>query len=93
MKVLLDPHRAAPIFASLAPETKRRVKKALRRLGEDPTGTTSRLDVKRLDVEEGQPMYRLRVGEWRIAFTVADAILVLRIFHRSEGYGWLADLP
>lgn len=38
-------------------------------------------------------MYRARVGDWRIAFTVDKAIVVLRIFHRSEGYGWLADMP
>lgn len=53
---------------------------------------TNRLDVKRLDGDPGQPMYRLRVGEWRLAFTVDSAVVVLRIFHRSEGYGWLADM-
>ncbi len=71
---------------------KKRVKAALRLLAEDPTGTSNHLDVKRLDTDPGQAMYRLRVGEWRAAFTIEAAIIVLRIFHRSEGYGWLADM-
>lgn len=93
MKILLDPADAAPVVRALAPALKRRVKRALKLLGEDPTGITSRLDVKRLDTDSGQPIYRLRVGEWRIAFTVDVAVVVLRVFHRSEGYGWLMDMP
>lgn len=92
MKVLLDPVYAAPALRRMPPAVKKRVKAALRLLAADPTGTSNRLDVKRLDVDPGQAMYRLRVGEWRAAFTVDSAIVVLRIFHRSEGYGWLADM-
>lgn len=77
----------------MPPTVKKRVKAALRLLAADPTGTSNRLDVKRLDADPGQPMYRLRVGEWRAAFTVDSAIIVLKIFHRSEGYAWLADMP
>ena len=91
-KVLLDPIHAAPVLRTMPPLTKRKVKAALRLLAEDPGGTASRLDVKRLDTEPGQPMYRLRVGDWRIAFTLDKDILVLRIFHRRDGYGWLADM-
>lgn len=93
MKVLLDPRHAAPALRRLAPEPRRRLKAALRLLGEDPSGLTNNLDVKRLDAEPGQPMYRLRVGDWRVAFTVDEDVVVLRIFHRGEGYGWLADMP
>jgi mRNA-degrading endonuclease RelE of RelBE toxin-antitoxin system len=91
--ILLDPDDAAPVLRSAAPETKRKLKAALRALGDDPSGITNNLDVKRLDVDAGQPIYRVRIGEWRIAFTVDQAVVVLRIFHRSEGYGWLADMP
>lgn len=93
MKVVLDPQRAAPALRTAAPATRRRLRKALRVLAEDPSGTTTGLDVKRLDTGPGQAMYRLRVGDWRIAFTVDDALVVLRIFHRRDGYGWLADMP
>ncbi|MBI4394344.1 MAG: type II toxin-antitoxin system RelE/ParE family toxin [Euryarchaeota archaeon] len=72
---------------------KRRLKKALRGLAEDPSGISNALDVKRLDADPAQPMYRLRVGEWRIAFTLDRDVVVLRIFHRKDGYGWLADMP
>lgn len=91
-KVLLDPVHAAPILRTMPPGTKRKIRAALRLLVEDPSGTTNRLDIRRLDTEPGQPMYRLRVGDWRIAFTPDRDIVVLRIFHRSEGYGWLADM-
>lgn len=94
MKVLLDPRHAAPALQRMAPQPRRRLKAALRLLGDDPSGLSNDLDVKRLDTEPGQPMYRLRVGDWRLAFTVDEAaVVVLRIFHRTEGYGWLADMP
>lgn len=93
MNVLLDPAHAVPTLRHLAPKTKRQVKAALRLLGEDPSGLSNGLDVKRLDTDLGQPMYRLRVGEWRIVFAVDRDVVVLRIFHRIDGYGWLADMP
>ncbi len=94
MRVLLDPVHAAPILRAMEPQARRRLKSALRLLAKDPTGRSTRMDVKRLDSEPGIPIYRLRVGDWRLGFTVDDdAVVVLRIFHRSEGYGWLADLP
>lgn len=92
MRVILDPRHAAPVLRHLAPLPRRRLKAALKRLGEDPSGLSNDLDVKRLDTEPGQPMYRLRVGDWRAAFTVDEEVVVLRIFHRSDGYGWLRDM-
>jgi mRNA interferase RelE/StbE len=92
VKVLLDPIHSAPAMRRLPPATKRRIKEAFRLLAKDPSGTSNQLDVKRLDTDAGQPMYRLRVGEWRAVFTVDAAIIVLRIFHRGEGYGWLTDM-
>lgn len=92
MKVLLDPRQAAPRLRQLAPEPRRKLKAALRLLAKDPSGMAEELDVKRLDAEPGPAMYRLRIGDWRIAFTLDEAIVVLRIFHREEGYGWLAEM-
>ena len=89
---LLDPAHAAPVMHTLPLALKRRMRAALRTLGKDPTGLSTRLDVKRLDADAGQPMYRLRIGDWRVAFTVDEAVVVLRIFHRGERYGWLAEM-
>ncbi len=92
MKVVLDASRAAPVVRTMAPTTKRRFRDALRALARDPSGRSVGLDVKRLDVDGGVALWRLRVGDWRAAFTVDEATVVLRVFHRSEGYGWVADL-
>lgn len=92
MRVLLDPVHAVPALQSAAPTTRKRLKAALKLLATDPSGTSNHLDVKRLDAQLGQPVYRLRIGEWRIAFTVDKDLVVLRIFHRRDGYGWLADM-
>ena len=94
MKVLLDSRHAAPVLRAVEPSVRRRLKAGLKALAQDPSGQSTRLDVKRLEVDEDGPvMYRLRVGDWRIAFTVEPAgLVVLRIFPRSEGYGWLEKL-
>jgi mRNA-degrading endonuclease RelE of RelBE toxin-antitoxin system len=92
VKVILDPMQAAPALRTSPPEVKKQLRAALRLLAKDPSGISTKLDVTRLDTEPGQPMYRLRVGDWRIAFTVDQDIVVLRVFHRTEKYGWLADM-
>ena len=93
-RVRLDAGLAAAALAHMPPHEKRRMKKALRALGDDATGRSSRLDVKLLDLSDKLPrLYRLRVGMWRAIFAIRDRdIIVTRIFHRSEGYGWLERL-
>lgn len=87
----LHPVNAAAVLRSVPPETSRRFREAFRRLADDPTGISVGLDVKVLETDENMPrMFRVRLGDWRAAFTLeADAVIVLRVFHRSEGYGWL----
>ena len=94
MKLLLDEARAADVLRSAVPTLRKNLKRALRRLADDPSERNPQLDVKKLATDrEGPTMYRLRVGDWRVAYTIEpNNIVVLRIFHRSEGYGWLADL-
>jgi mRNA-degrading endonuclease RelE of RelBE toxin-antitoxin system len=94
VKVLLDPKLAVPVLRALEPSVRRRLKAAITSLGLDPSGRAGRLDVKRLETpEDGPAMYRLRVGQWRMAFAVEEsALVVLRIFHRDDGYGWLKDM-
>lgn len=90
-RVRLDPVYAADVLRHLEPTVKKRIRAALRRLAEDPTGRSVGLDVKSLDTSERLPRaFRLRVGDWRLAFLLRDGeILVMRIFHRRDGYGWL----
>jgi mRNA interferase RelE/StbE len=38
---------------------------------------------------QGQPGYRLRVGDWRVIYTLQDevlTVLIIRIAHRREAY-------
>jgi mRNA-degrading endonuclease RelE of RelBE toxin-antitoxin system len=92
VKVLLDPQHAAPAVRSMAPTPKRRVKRTLRDIADDPMNRTGKLDFKRLDSTPGIAIFRVRVGDWRIVYTIDKDIVVLRIFHRGDGYGWVADL-
>lgn len=40
-------------------------------------------DVKKL---AGGNLYRLRHGEWRAIFEIADGVIVLRVLNRREAY-------
>lgn len=92
MKVVLDAQHAAPVVRSMSPAPKKRIRKALEEIGADPMNRNGKLDFKRLDSSPGAPIFRVRVGDWRIAYTIDTDVVVLRIFHRRDGYGWLADL-
>ena len=76
----------------MAPQRKRRVKQTLKDIGAHPMNRGGKLDFKRFDSNPGIAVFRVRVGDWRIAYTVDDEVVVLRVFHRSDGYGWVADL-
>ena len=92
-RVRLDPVHAGPALRAVAPTVRSKLKSTLRLLADDPSGRTDSLDVKRLDKDSGPSVYRAKIGDWRIAYSFdARLVRVVRIFHRSEGYGWLADL-
>lgn len=92
MRVQLDPIQAVPAMRLLPPRAKRNLRAALVKLAKDPSGRSVGLDVKRLHTEGTPTVYRIKVGDWRAAFIVGhEHLRVVRIFHRSEGYGWLAD--
>jgi len=72
--------RAAKDLRKMSPEVARRVVSKINRLGD---GLST--DVKRLT--NFRPMYRLRVGDWRVLFDLEkDHIVVCRVCHRSEAY-------
>lgn len=90
MRVRLDPEQAQAVLRSMPPVPRKRMRAALRKLADDPSGRSTGLDVQRLRTSGDPPAFRLRVGEWRAAWLLRkDAVDVIRIFHRSEGYGWL----
>lgn len=60
-----------------------RILRSLDRLAADPR---SAANVKAL---KGDARYRLRVGDWRVIYTLRDdvlVVLVLRVAHRREAY-------
>ena len=94
VRIRLDPQLAAPVLRMLAPATRRTIREQLRALARDPTGLESHLDIRELDREGKLPrVFRLRVADWRIAYVVRESeVLVIRIFHRRDGYGWMERL-
>ena len=67
----------------LDPQVRRRVLLAIGSLARDPRSTPG---VKAM---RGGDTYRLRVGDWRVIYTLQDAVLlvvVVQIGHRREVY-------
>ncbi|WP_292608713.1 type II toxin-antitoxin system RelE/ParE family toxin [Nocardioides sp. REDSEA-S30_B4] len=66
----------------LDPPTVRRVQGAIELLALDPRPPASRQ-------LRGRPGYRVRIGDWRVIYTVDDGVLlvlVLRLGHRRDVY-------
>jgi len=82
--------QAVGVIATLAPATKKALRKALDNLVKDPIGAPG-LDVKLLRSLRGVPVYRLRLGDYRVAYRVLPGrvVYVQRVFHRRDGYGWM----
>jgi mRNA-degrading endonuclease RelE of RelBE toxin-antitoxin system len=90
MRLLWEQSALAELQA-LPPGPRSAIRKALEALESDDGDKPEGLDVKRLVWRT--PMFRLRVGAYRVAFARdGRAHRVLKVFHRSEGYGWLERL-
>jgi mRNA interferase RelE/StbE len=75
---------------SLDASTKERIKAGLEPLEEEPFQRRSGADVKRLALSSDPPLYRLRIGDYRVIYTVVeDEVRITEIIHRSKGYKWL----
>jgi mRNA interferase RelE/StbE len=81
MKYLIELRpKALKDLRSLDPEISKRILKKIREMENDLVG-----DVKKL--ENFDPAYRLRVGEYRVLFdVVSNHIEIYRIRHRREVY-------
>ena|SRR5690242_12993703 len=90
-RVRLDSVSAAAPLSRTAPQPKKRMKDALAKLAADPSGRSAGLHVKeRTTGEELPALLRLRLGDWRAVFAGRERdVVVLKVFHREEGYGWL----
>lgn len=66
------------------------IKEKLHLLEEYLFDARSALDIKRLRVSHNPPFFRLRVGDYRIIFTVVDHdVRVTEILPRGKAYRWL----
>lgn len=73
---------AARQLRKLDPQTGRRIAGAIELLARDPRPPASRQ-------LRGRPGYRVRIGDWRVLYTIDDGVLlvvVLRLGHRKDVY-------
>jgi mRNA interferase RelE/StbE len=76
--------KAQKILLSLSRSDRSRIAEKIYQLGLNPDDPV--LDVKRL---QGEPYFRLRVGDWRVIFDRQDAVKVIaieRIKPRGDAY-------
>jgi mRNA interferase RelE/StbE len=71
---LLIRKQAKKILQSLARPDRNRIAEKIKYLGESPDNPS--LDIKPL---QGQPYYRLRVGQWRVIFDRDDEVKIIAI--------------
>ena len=82
--------KAVKKLKQLDGNTKKKIKEKLKDFAREPFSH----DVKKLIGSRDPPLYRLRVGDYRIIFWIdwgKRTIFVERIIHRSEGYDLLLD--
>lgn len=71
---LLIKKQAKKVLQNLARTDRNRIAEKIKLLGENPGNPT--LDIKPL---QGEPYYRLRVGQWRIIFGRDDSLKIIAI--------------
>jgi len=77
-------------FYTLDDSLQKRVKAALESLKLNPFASRSGADIKRIQGSKNPYFYRLRVGGYRLIYTVDEMeVKVTRIMLRKKGYEWL----
>lgn len=85
-KVLLS-KTARRQLERLPQDANRRVRERLRVLEHDPIRPRPGADIKPLWTHDDPPLYRLRVGDYRVLyFVLPEEVRVTEIVHRSQGY-------
>ena len=73
-------------FHSLSLEDQQRVRHGLPVLQEDPFTPRSGADIKLIQ-QTVPKKYRLRIGEFRIIYSIeTDKVLIIEVFRRGQGY-------
>jgi len=69
---------------------KERIKQHIQELAENPFEPRPKADIKKLEGNFNPPLYRLRVGDFRVLYFVEEKdVKITEILHRSKGYSWL----
>ncbi len=77
-------------FYCLEKEMQPRLKKAFAELGENPFQSRPKADIKKLQGPSNPAVYRLRVGSYRVLYSVeGKEVKISRIIAREKGYKWL----
>ena len=75
---------------SLNKELHDRIKSALKELETSPFEPRPKADIKKLHKLTKRQLYRLRIGDYRIVYSVENGnVKVAKIFRRGKGYEWL----
>ena len=69
---------------------KDRIKNSIKNLENGPFLSRSGADIKKLISKSNAPLYRLRIGDYRVIFfVIKQDVKVTEIILRKKGYKWL----
>ncbi|MFA5896653.1 MAG: type II toxin-antitoxin system RelE/ParE family toxin [Thermoplasmata archaeon] len=85
-RVLLS-RTAARQLERLPKDAANRIRQRLRVLEEDPVRPRPGADIRPLWVHDDPPLYRLRIGDYRVLyFVLPEEVRVTEVVHRSQAY-------
>ncbi len=71
----------------LPADAARRIRGRMRVLAEDPIRPRPGADIRPLWVHDDPPLYRLRIGDYRVLyFVLPEEVRVTEVVHRSQAY-------
>jgi mRNA interferase RelE/StbE len=75
---------------TLDKQTKERIRAALKELEIDPFQPRPKADIKKLRKMSKHQFSRLRVGNYRVIYTIENTdVKIIKIIPREKGYDWL----
>lgn len=77
-------------LGKLEKQDSERIKRSMLVLEEDPFRPRPLADIKKLKGFSKPSLYRLRVGDFRITYTIEEQdVKITEVFRRGKGYKWL----
>ncbi len=87
---LLISRRGLKQLEHLDEETKKRIKRVLKCLSKNPFERRNNCDIKKLNTNTKHSFYRLRIGNYRIIYSVVNKkIMITEIVRRKKAYSFL----